>query len=124
MDKLSFAFVTALALAAFGCKKTGGDCAKAIAHSSELAKADMQKSPGMDDKMLQKLRDVGVQHCTDDHWSDDAVKCMIDAKTETEAQACYGKLSKDQQDTMNRAAMDAMKSAAPAAPAGSAEPPK
>lgn len=139
MNKLSLVFVAALSLAAFGCKKKGGDCASAINHSMELSKADMSKMPGMDDKMLGKLKDLGVQHCKDDKWSDDAIKCMNDAKAEADAKACYSKLSNDQQEKMNKAMMDAMTASAPPAPtgtapagsgeagsgsAGSAEPPK
>ena len=118
MTKLSIVFVGALALAAFGCKKKGGDCAGAITHSMDLAKADMAKTPGMDDKMMQKMKDIGMQHCKDDKWSADVLKCMTDAKTETEAQGCYTKLTPEQQDKMNKAAMEAMQP--PGGAAGSA----
>ena len=113
MHKLSFVFVAVLAFAA--CKKGGGaDCAKALDHSMELASADM-KSRGNDDAMLQKMKALGVQHCTDDKWSDDVLKCMVDAKTEAEGKGCYGKLTPEQQDKMNKAAMEMMKPPAPAA---------
>src|SRR4051794_26909460 len=106
MNKLSFVLVAALSLAAFGCKKKGGaDCDGAINHSMELSKADMSKMPGVDDKMIQKMKDVGIQHCKDDKWPADATKCMVDAKAMADAQACYGKLSADQRDKMNKAAM-------------------
>jgi len=114
MKKILFVLL-ALAAAA-GCKKKGGDCTAAIDHSMELSKADMSKMPGMDDKMMAKLKDVAVSHCKDDKWPAEALKCMTDAKTESDAQACYGKLSQDQQQKMNQAMMDAMKSAMPAAP--------
>jgi hypothetical protein len=120
MNKLSIVLVSALAFA--GCKKKGGaaDCEKAIDHSMELSKADMAKMPGMDDKTMTKMRDLGLQHCKDDKWSDEVVKCMIDAKTETEGQGCYNKLSKDQQDKMNKAVMEmAPPPAAPTPAAGS-----
>ena len=105
MKTVSLVFVTALALAAVGCKKTGADCAKAIDTSMELSKADMQKMPGVDDKMLQKMKDIGLQHCKNDKWSDEIRACMSDAKTEAESRACYGKLSHEQQEKMNNAAM-------------------
>lgn len=123
MKKISFVFVAALAFGAFGCKKGGGDCGKAIDNSMALSKADMQKMPGVDDKMLAKMKDIGLQHCKDDKWSDEAVKCMSDAKAEADARTCYDKLSHDQQEKMNHAVMDAMKSvmgAPPAAPAPAA----
>lgn len=109
MTKLSFILVGALAIGGVGCKKKaadGADCAKAIDHSMELSKADMSKMPGMDDKMMAKMRDVGVQHCNDDKWPEEARKCMVDAKTMADAQGCYGKLTQDQRDKMNKAAMD------------------
>jgi hypothetical protein len=119
--KISFMFVTVLAFAAVGCKKKapeGADCAKAIGNSMALSKAEMEKMPGMDATMMQKMVDLGVQHCKDDKWSPDAVKCMIDAKAMADAQACYGKLTKDQQDKMNKAAMDMATAAHGAGSAG------
>ncbi len=134
MTKLSIAFVAALSLASSGCKKGGADCSKAIANSMAVSKADMQKMPGVDDKMMAKMADVGVQHCKDDKWPDDAITCMTDAKTQAEAQDCYGKLTVDQQQRMQKAAMELMMPPGGAATgsatdtgsgsAGTAEPPK
>lgn len=110
MNKRSCVFVAGLALTAFGCKKKGGgggDCTAAINHSMELAKPDMAKMPGVDDKMLEKMKNIGLQHCQEDKWSADVTKCMVDAKTEADSQACYGKLTHDQQEKMNKAAMEA-----------------
>jgi hypothetical protein len=119
MKKLSFVLVAVLSIAAFGCKKKGGgDCASAVHHSMDLSKADMQKM-GTDDKMMQKMVDVGIQHCKDDKWSADAIKCMNDAQTMNDSQACYTKLSAEQQSKMNKAAMELM---APPADMGSATP--
>jgi hypothetical protein len=112
MKTISLGFLAVLALAATGCKKHGADCESAIARGMELSKADMQKHPGVDEKAMQKLRDIGIQHCKDDKWPEDAIKCMVDAKTETESQGCYAKLSADQQAKMNAAAWGA------ASPAG------
>ena len=108
MKLISFAFVAGLVLAAGGCKKKGAagdDCAKAINHSLDLSRADMEKM-GADAKTLQQMADLGIQHCKDDKWSADAIKCMQDAKTQADAQACYGKLTDAQQQSMNKAAMD------------------
>lgn len=115
MKNFSIVFVIAMSLGAFGCKKKGADCAAAIDHSMDLSKADMEKMPG-GKEMMGKMRDLGVQHCKDDKWSDEAVKCMNDAKAETDAQACYGKLTADQRDKMTKAAMAAMQAAAPTPP--------
>jgi len=122
MKTLSFVFISALAVAALGCKKksetsasAGGDCAKAINHSMELSKAEMEKM-GTDAAMMQKMVDVGIKRCNEDKWPADAIKCMTDAKTMADAQTCYGKLSKEQQDKMNKAAMEL------AMPAGGGEP--
>jgi hypothetical protein len=116
MKHLSIGFVAVLAVAAVGCKASGGECDKAITNSLAVSKADLTKMPGVDDKALAKMHDLGVQHCTADKWSDDAVKCMVDAKSEGEAQGCYGKMSAEQRDAMNKAMMETM-TAAPPAPA-------
>ncbi|HEV7554149.1 MAG TPA: hypothetical protein VGO00_01775 [Kofleriaceae bacterium] len=106
MKKMSIMFVAALALAAGGCSKKGGaDCSKAIANGMEVGKATL---PTSDEKMMTKLREVGVKRCHEDKWSDDVIKCMIDAKTEAEGQSCYGKLTPEQQSKMNNAAMEGM----------------
>ncbi len=146
MKKISIVFVAALALAAFGCKKKsadsgsgsatgsgsgavaaggggGGDCSAAIANSMEVAKANITKMPGVDDKMLAQMRDLGLQHCTDDKWSDDVVKCMTGAKTQADAQACYGKLTPEQQDAMNKGMIHLMTPPGGAGSAGSGSAP-
>jgi len=116
MKNLLLCFVMALSLAAFGCKKKGGaDCTAAINHSMELSKADMEKMPG-GEQMMGKMRDLGVEHCNADKWSEEAVKCMTDAKSEKDAQGCYGKLTADQRDSMTKAAMALMAPAAAASP--------
>jgi hypothetical protein len=128
MRKFQIAFVIALSVLAFGCKKkaaSSGDCATAINRSMELSKAEM-KEMGTDDKMMQKMADLGIQHCKDDKWSADVIKCMNDAKTMADSQACYGKLTPEQQEKMNKAAMElaapAAGSAAGEGAAGSAAP--
>ena len=121
MKTISLVFVTALSLAAAGCKKTGADCDKAIAKSMELSKVEMAKMPGNDAKTMQKMKNIGLQHCKDDKWPESALSCMTEAKTETDSQACYGKLSQDQQDKMNKAAMDAVMPAGGATTAGSGD---
>jgi hypothetical protein len=124
MTKTSIVLVAALSLAAFGCKKKGGDCTAAIANSMEVAKSSMA---GVDKAMLAKMHDLAVKSCQDDKWSDEVIRCMTDAKSETAAQACYGKLTTDQQAKMNKAAADLAttaagsgSAAAGSAPAGSA----
>jgi hypothetical protein len=112
MNRITLVFVTAALFAASGCKKKGADCDAAINHGMELSKGTMSKM-GADDKALAKLKDIGIHRCKEDKWSDEALKCMTEAKTEGEGQACYSKLSPEQQDKMNKAAADEMK-----APAG------
>jgi hypothetical protein len=118
MKTISFVFVGALSVAAVGCKKSGDDCSKAINNSMEVSKADMEKMPGMDSKTMDKMKELGIQHCRDDKWAGDAIKCMTEAKTETEARGCYGKLTQDQRDRMNQAAMDLRPPSAPGGNAG------
>lgn len=117
MIKISFVLVAALTtLGAVGCKKGGGggDCDKAISHSMDLSKDDMKKM-GVDDAMMGKMVDLGKQHCKDDKWSGEAVTCMVNAKTETDAQGCYDKLTPEQREKMTKAAM-ALQPATPPAP--------
>ncbi len=116
MNKISIVFVAALSLAAFGCKKKGGDCDKAINNMMEVSKADMSKMPGMDDKMMDKMKGIAMQHCKDDKWPDDVMKCMSDAKAMADADACTKKMPKDMNDKMSKDMMAAMTGGAGAAP--------
>ncbi|HUS27296.1 MAG TPA: hypothetical protein VMZ53_02275 [Kofleriaceae bacterium] len=125
MKKLSLVLLAVLSLAAIGCKsKAGaGDCGAAVNHSMDLSKADMKKM-GTDDKTMAKMVEVGVTRCKEDKWSADAIKCMTNAATMSDAQGCYSKLTADQQKKMNEAAMAVVMPSAPtgtgdgSAPAG------
>jgi hypothetical protein len=123
MKNLSLAFVALLSLTAIGCKKQqkagGADCAAAINHSMSLSKAEMEKM-GADAKMMQQMVDLGVKRCTEDKWSPEVLKCMTDAKAMADAQACYGKLTPEQQQKMNQAAMEMGKGPHEEGAAGSA----
>ena len=124
MNQLSILLMAALSFTA--CKKGGdagatgggGDCTKAIAHSMELSKPMMAKM-NVSEATMQKMQDVGVQHCNNDKWPADALKCMTDATTMEAGQGCYMKLSPEQQKKMND---DAMKLAAAAAGSGAPAP--
>jgi hypothetical protein len=127
MKKLSIVVVLALAAVACGKKDApaaapvaaGPDCGKAIANSLEVSRATMTKL-GVDAKTLDKMRDLGVQHCKDDKWPADAIQCMADAKTEANAQGCYGKMAPEMVEKMNKAAMEMMTASAAAGnPGGS-----
>ena len=111
MKTISLAFVSIVL--AIGCKKSGPDCAKAVDRGLELAKGGAEMK-GLDDQTLAKMRELGIQHCKDDKWPDEAVQCIIDAKALPDAQACYGKLSAEQRGKMNSAAKDMQPKAEPA----------
>jgi hypothetical protein len=95
MTKISIAVVAAFSLAAFGCKKKSADCDSAINNMMEVSKADLSKVPGMDDKMMDKMKGIAMQHCKDDKWPEDALKCMKEAKSNADAKKCQGMLPKE-----------------------------
>ena len=103
-------FVAALSLLTFGCKKkkaadATNDCTAAVSRSMALSKTEMEKM-GTTAADMEKMTGLGVRRCTEDKWSADTIKCMVDAKTMADSQACYGKLTPEQQDKMNQAAAD------------------
>lgn len=140
-------FMAALTFVAVGCKKknnagegagsasaavpaaTGGTCQQAIDNSMALSKDDMAKMPNFTPELADKMKALGVTRCEGDKWSPEAIKCMVDAKTMADSQACYDKLTQDQRDKMQKAAMELMAPPAAgsdmgsgsAAPAGSAD---
>jgi cytochrome c556 len=109
MKTVSIMFVAVLAAAGAGCKKKGGDCAAAIDHGMEIMKSMMPKMEGMPPDWMDKAKALGVQHCQDDGWSDDALKCMTEASGVADSQACYKQLTQEQQDKMNKARQEMMK---------------
>ena len=111
--KTSVVLVALLSVAALGCKKKSAepDCAAAVNHSMALSKADFEKMPGMDAATIQQAMDLGVRRCKEDKWPADAVKCMNDAVTITDAQRCYDNLSQEQRDRMNKEAGELMTAA-------------
>lgn len=138
MKRISILLALTAALTVVGCKKkkaedtagsgsapavvatSGATCAEAINHSMELSKDDMAKMPGFDAKMIDKMRELGTKRCDEDKWSGDALKCMVDAKTMADSQGCYGKLTPEQQEKMNKAAMELATPPAGSDTAGSA----
>ncbi len=108
MKNVSLVFVAALSIAAVGCKKSGGDCDAAVGHSMEIMKSMMPKMDGMPADWVDKAKALGVQHCKEDGWGDDALKCMTEATAMADSQACYKKLTQEQQDKMNKARKEMM----------------
>jgi predicted methyltransferase len=103
MKHISLVLVAALALAAVGCKKKGGDCASAVEHSVELWKADMPKPP--EAATLGQTKELALRYCEDDKWSDEFLQCVSDAKTIADWRKCSDTLSKDQREGVTKLAM-------------------
>jgi hypothetical protein len=132
-------FVAALTFVAVGCKKkndkgegagsasaapvaaAGATCTQAIDNSMALSKDDMAKMPGFTPELADKMKALGISRCESDKWSPEAIKCMADAKAMPDSQACYDKLTQDQQDKMNKAAGELL---TPPAGSGSAPAPE
>jgi hypothetical protein len=117
MKKISIAFVAALSLAAFGCKKDGGggggggasDCS-ALPAAIDRMMAEMKNDPRMKDmppeakkmqeelagKMAPKMKEIMVSSCNEDKWSADALKCIGGAKTQADMDKCKTTLTPEQ----------------------------
>jgi hypothetical protein len=126
MKKLSIAFVATLSLVAFaGCKKKGGggDCDSTV-NSAVDRMMDQQMKEGMkDEKMTPEMKKMAedmaksmgpkmkaamTKSCKDDKWSAEALKCIDDAKTEKDFDACESKFTPEQRKNMEKAMSEAM----------------
>ena len=97
---------------AAGCHKTPAVCkdvgpaigawAKDEIASEKLTGDAAAKRQALFDTTAKIYPDV----CERDHWSGEAIDCLIAAKTEADAQHCP--LTKDQRDSMQKALMDAL----------------
>ena len=103
-------WIVALALA--GCHKSPAVCKDVGPAIASWGKDEIasEKLTGDAAAKRQKLFDVTAElspHlCESDKWSGAAIDCLIDARTEEEAQKCP--LTKDQRDSMQKALMDAL----------------
>ena len=123
MNKLSFVLVAAALLAAAGCKKKqeGDACARALDHSMALAKAELSEMPGVDEKGLQKVHDISLQRCREDHWHEDMLDCLNKAKQDVDSEECYGLyMGFDQKNKLRQAGVHPLRPAEGAAELGSA----
>lgn len=80
-----------LVLAGCGGKK-GADCEKAVNNLMDVTKPDLLKTMRVDDATMAKMKDVGVARCKEDKWSNDAVKCLAQASSNTDVQTCQSKM--------------------------------
>lgn len=86
--------LAALAVAASACGKSdGSDCKAVAAHVAELLERDIER--GGDAERLAEarlnlppLRDALVQSCEDGEWSDAVRRCIVDAQSADELDAC------------------------------------
>jgi len=103
-------FVAVLALAACGKKGSqapAGDCAASVDNAIRLSKEEFKKS-GVLDSTVPKIRDASVTRCTEDKWSNEVLKCFVDAKSSDEVTKCQNKMTKEQNDNIAKAITAAM----------------
>jgi hypothetical protein len=80
----------------------GPTCKTAVANVMTLARREMRRNAR---EMLDKLPEVEaamLAHCTDDHWSPDAITCFTSARKPEDTEKCQSLLTPEQQQTMSR----------------------
>ena len=76
----------------------GPTCKTAVANVMTLARREMRRNAR---EMLDKLPEVEaamLAHCTDDHWSRDAITCFTAARRPEDTQKCESLLTPEQRD--------------------------
>jgi hypothetical protein len=79
----------------------GPSCKTAVANVETLARREMRrKAP----EMLAKLPEISaamLAHCTDDHWSPDAIACFTSARKPDDTENCQTLLTPAQRDALH-----------------------
>lgn len=98
----------ALLLLVVACGKSSDD--KKYARCGDAASAAMSAGIGKDADRAKfaAMVDIVTGRCTDDKWSRDAIECFAGAKARADVKACNAKLTKDQNEAMNRAMREIM----------------
>jgi hypothetical protein len=76
----------------------GATCQTAVANVTTLARREMRRNAR---DQLDKLPEIGaamLAHCTDDHWSADAIACFTSARKPEDTQKCEALLTPEQRD--------------------------
>ena len=94
-----------------GCGKKGadakGDCATSVANAMTLSQDELQKT-GVTDATQQKIREASTTRCKEDKWSNEVLKCFVDAKKSDDVSKCQQMWSTEQKDNMSKAITAAM----------------
>ncbi len=77
--------------------------AQLVAHVEQIAAKAGHEATSGDRAMLRAFRDVMTKRCTDDAWSDDAIRCFRDSVEENALVACTDKLSPAQRAKLDQA---------------------
>jgi hypothetical protein len=111
-------------LALSGCGKKGseakgGDCTTSVNNAVTLSAEEFKKT-GVTEATQQKIREASIARCNEDKWSNEVMKCFVDAKKSDDVSKCQQMMSKEQNDNMAKAITGAM---ATQEGSGSAAPP-
>jgi len=94
-------------LAAAGCSKKTADCEASIGKGTDTLASEIKtraaSNPQRRDAMLSrigKLKTALTQHCTEDHWSPEALACFTTVASRDDLVACGDKLTDEQRGKM------------------------
>src|SRR5687768_16590360 len=99
-------------LALSGCGKKGseakgGDCTTSVNNAVTLSAEEFKKT-GVTEATQQKIREASIARCKEDKWSNEVLKCFVDAKKSDDVSKCQQIMSKEQNDNMAKAITGAM----------------
>lgn len=107
----TLALSVVLALAACGKKEKqsvpAGDCTVSVDNAINLSKEEFKKS-NIPDATVPNIREASITRCKEDKWSNEVLKCFVDAKSNEEVTKCQNKMTKEQNDNIAKAITAAM----------------
>ena len=94
----------------------GLECAQVVAHAMEVSKDELSKTAKPD--QMDRIRNAAVDSCLSTRWSQELLGCFYAAKVSDDLGGCQTKMTKVQNDDMQKRMIEAIQIDLPQNPCG------
>lgn len=94
----------------------GLECAQVVAHAMEVSKDELAKTAKPE--QIDGIRNAAIDSCLSTRWSQDLMGCFLAAKSSDDLGGCQTKMTKVQNDDMQKRMIEAIQADLPQNPCG------
>jgi len=94
----------------------GLECAGVVAHAMEISKEELAKTAKPD--QIERVRIAAIDTCLELRWSQELLGCFNGARTSDDLGTCQSKMTKAQNDDMQKRLVEAIQDSPAANPCG------